>query len=330
MQRARTLLVLLALATLPPGASAAVTFHRVALGAANEVPPNGSPATGSAVVRFDTVTSTLSWRITFDGLIAGETGAHFHNAAAGVNGPVIVPLPLGSPKAGSATLTAGQAMALAAGEVYLNIHSSTYPGGEIRGQVLPLDPAADDDGDGVPNGVEVTESLDAFVRDNDLFSPGAGSARLFAMQQYRDFLGREGDPAGIAGWSDLVTAGTYSRPQAIDAFVNSPEFGGFVAPVVRLYFATYLRIPDYAGLAFNAGLVRAGTVTLQQLADFFTASPEFAALYGALDDAQFVTLLYNNVLGRAPDQAGLDGWVGLLGSGYTRGQVLLGFSDSVE
>ena len=48
----------------------------------------------------------------------------------------------------------------------------------------------------------------------------------------------------------------------IDAFVNSPEFGGFVAPVVRLYFATFLRVPDYAGLTGNAALVRNGTVTL--------------------------------------------------------------------
>ena len=91
----------------------------------------------------------------------------------------------------------------------------------------------------------------------------------------------------------------------IDAFLNSQEFGGFVAPVVRLYFATFLRVPDYAGLTFNAGLVRNGTVTLTQLADFFAASPEFEARYGALDNTQFVTLLYQNVLGRAPDSGGL-------------------------
>ena len=36
------------------------------------------------------------------------------------------------------------------------------------------------------------------------------------------------------------------------------------------------------------------------------------------------------MLGRAPDIAGLNGWVSLLQSGYTRGQVLVGFSDSPE
>jgi sugar lactone lactonase YvrE len=189
-----------------------------------------------------------------------------------------------------------------------------------------LDPAKDLDRDGIPNGVEVTESRDPYVKDNDVFA----NARLFAMQQYRDFLSREGDPAGISGWTGLVDGGAYSRLQVIDAFLSSDEFAGFVSPVVRLYFATFLRVPDYAGLTFNAGLVRNGTVTVTQLADFFVASPEFQATYGALSNSQFVTLLYANVLGRAPDAAGLNGWVSLLNGGMSRGQVLVGFSDSEE
>jgi len=43
-----------------------------------------------------------------------------------------------------------------------------------------------------------------------------------------------------------------------------------------------------------------------------------------------VTLLYANVLGRAPDAAGLAGWVSMLAGGASRGSVLLGFSDSPE
>jgi hypothetical protein len=186
--------------------------------------------------------------------------------------------------------------------------------------------AGDTDGDGMTDCVDLTEGGNPAVKDNDVFA----SARLFAMQQYRDFLGREGEGAGVKAWTAAVASGAWTRAQAVDAFLQSPEFAGFVAPVVRLYFATFLRVPDYAGLSFNAGLVRSGAVTVAQLADFFTASPEFAATYGSLDDTQFVTLLYNNVLGRAPDGAGLAGWVSLLGSGYTRGQVLLGFSDSAE
>jgi Domain of unknown function (DUF4214)/Peptidase family M23/Bacterial Ig-like domain (group 1) len=192
------------------------------------------------------------------------------------------------------------------------------------------DPTGDADNDGIPNGVEGLEGRNAAAKDNDIFTGGAASNRLFAMQQYRDFLSREGDAAGIQGWTDILTNAQLTRPQVIDSFLSSNEFAGFVAPVVRLYFATFLRVPDYAGLTFNAGLVRAGTVTVVQLADFFTQSPEFMATYGALNDTQFVTLLYNNVLHRAPDTAGLNGWVSLLQGGYTRGQVLVGFSDSTE
>ena len=177
-------------------------------------------------------------------------------------------------------------------------------------------PGGRSDGDGIPNGVEPARGPQPAREGQRRLPP---HARLFAMQMYRDFLGREGDAAGITGWTDLVTAGTYNRNQVIDAFLSSPEFAGFVSPVVRLYFATFLRVPDYDGLTFNAGLVRNGTVTLTQLADFFTASPEFVALYGSLDNAQFVTLLYSNVLGRAPDPAGLAGWVALLDGGMTRG-----------
>jgi hypothetical protein len=186
--------------------------------------------------------------------------------------------------------------------------------------------SGDCDNDGIPNAVEFQEGTNPLVKDNDVF----GNARLFTMQQYRDFLSREGDPAGITGWTNAIVAGTYSRLDVINGFFNSVEFDGVVAPVVRLYFALFLRVPDYNGLVFNVGLIKNGSQTLQSLADFFTASPEFQAMYGTLDNTQFVTLLYSNVLGRAPDAAGLAGWVSLLQSGYTRGQVMLGFSESVE
>jgi hypothetical protein len=190
----------------------------------------------------------------------------------------------------------------------------------------PLSSSDDDDNDGIPNAVEIQEGTNPLVKDNDVF----GNARLFTMQQYRDFLSREGDPPGITGWTNVIVAGTYSRLDVINGFFNSVEFDGVVAPVVRLYFALFLRVPDYSGLIYNVGLIKNGSQTLRSLADFFTARPEFQATYGSLNDTQFVTLLYNNVLGRAPDTAGLNGWVSLLQSGYTRGQVMIGFSESVE
>jgi Domain of unknown function (DUF4214) len=100
--------------------------------------------------------------------------------------------------------------------------------------------------------------------------------------------------------------------------------------VTRLYFAYFLRIPDYGGLIFWVNQYRHGA-TLDSISQAFAVSPEFLATYGNLDNTQFVTLLYQNVLGRAPDPGGLAFWVGQLNGGIlTRGQVMLGFSESPE
>jgi hypothetical protein len=190
---------------------------------------------------------------------------------------------------------------------------------------------ADHDGDGIPDALDAGLGFDPCVKDNNIFSPGLGSAYLFTMQQFRDFVGHEGDDGSIRFWANAIATGTFTRAQAIEAFLSAPEFAGVMAPAARLYFATFLRVPDYAGLVFNAGLVRNGTLTHTQLANYFAASPEFIATYGALDNVQFVTLLYQNILGRAPDAPGLAGWTAALDAGtYSRGQVLLGFADSPE
>lgn len=50
-----------------------------------------------------------------------------------------------------------------------------------------------------------------------------------------------------------------------------------------------------------------------------------------LRDTQFATLLYTNVLDRAPDTGGLNGWLDLMHNhGFTREMVLVGFAESPE
>jgi hypothetical protein len=67
------------------------------------------------------------------------------------------------------------------------------------------------------------------------------------------------------------------------------------------------------------------------LADAFLASPEFAQKYGANpSNAAFVTELYTNVLGRAPDQAGLTYWIGQANAGEAHDQLLVAFATSQE
>lgn len=105
---------------------------------------------------------------------------------------------------------------------------------------------------------------------------------------------------------------------------------GASASIARLYQATLDRRPDAPGLAgWRAEM--GGGKSLLELTPGFLDSIEFNALYGSTSNAQFVTLLYHNVLDRAPDTPGLNGWLSQLDSGaLTRGQVVLGFSESLE
>ena len=197
---------------------------------------------------------------------------------------------------------------------HLEISAGCAPGG-----------AFDTDGDSIPDTVESVEGTNPCAKDNDVFT----STRLFAMQQYRDFLGREGDTGGLAVWTANINAGM-SRAQVTKSFFDSPEFQGAIAPVTRLYFAYFNRIPDKPGLDYWIGQYRAG-MPIGSISQAFAASPEFIATYGSLDNNAFVTLVYNNVLGRAPDAVGFAYWTGQLTGGLmTRGQVMVGFSESPE
>ncbi len=183
----------------------------------------------------------------------------------------------------------------------------------------------DTDLDNMPNAVEMVEGTDLCVKDNDIFA----NARLFAMQQYRDFLKREGEAGGIAYWVATINAGT-SRASVTKQFFDSPEFQGAIAPVTRLYFAYFNRIPDKPGLDYWLGQYRLG-MPLNDISQAFAGSPEFVGTYGSLNNTEFVTLVYQNVLGRAPDPVGLAYWTGQLDGGLmTRGQVMVGFSESPE
>jgi len=160
--------VVCGLAAMPAGAA---TLNYVAtLSGANEDPPNASPGTGSAKVAIDPIAKTMQVYFEFADLLAGLTAAHIHGptAVAGTgNFGVMTQTPTfpGSPlglTSGSydqtfdMTLTAsynpsfltGQGgdpegafeelmAAIAAGKAYLNLHSSQFPAGEIRGFLAP-------------------------------------------------------------------------------------------------------------------------------------------------------------------------------------------------
>jgi hypothetical protein len=154
-----------------PAAYADTITLTATLSGALEVPPTGSAGTGFATVVLNTTANTMFVDVTFSGLTGTTTASHIHccvaspflNANAGVatQVPTFLNLPLGV-TSGSFTqlldltlassynpafVTAqggtvpGAEAALVAGmengESYLNIHTTTYPGGEIRGLLAP-------------------------------------------------------------------------------------------------------------------------------------------------------------------------------------------------
>ncbi|MBZ0268797.1 CHRD domain-containing protein, partial [bacterium] len=127
--------LLVVLAGLP---AFALETYRADLSGANEVPPNASPGTGTAYVVIDTAANTLQYHISYSGLTAAETAAHIHGfAAPGANAGVKHALPAGTPKVGTWTYVEADEANILAGLTYINIHTGTLPGGEIRGQIVP-------------------------------------------------------------------------------------------------------------------------------------------------------------------------------------------------
>ena len=109
------------------------------LTSAQEIPTNASTATGNGLFSFDPVTKKFSARLSLTGLAA--TAAHIHSGTVGNNGPVLFPLTETAPSsrvwvsAADAVLTDAQVTLLNNGGLYFNAHSTTFSGGEIRGQI---------------------------------------------------------------------------------------------------------------------------------------------------------------------------------------------------
>ena len=123
--------------------SVVVLTYSVILNAAFEVPANPSTATGSATLTVDPATGSVAVTGSYTGLSSMATAAHLHGPApTTANAPVIVPLDvsggLSGTIAGGGTLSPAQVTDLQAGQVYINVHSTIYPDGEIRAQVVSV------------------------------------------------------------------------------------------------------------------------------------------------------------------------------------------------
>jgi hypothetical protein len=153
-----------------PVAAAATTaeIYRSDLSGTSESPPTASAGSGLTVVTWHAADGMLRVQASFSGLTANTTASHIHccivapatTAAVATQTPTFVDFPLGvtsgaydhtfdltqtssfnstfvNANGGTAAAAAAALLAgLAAGTAYLNIHSTTFPGGEIRGNLV--------------------------------------------------------------------------------------------------------------------------------------------------------------------------------------------------
>ncbi len=156
------------------------------------------------------------------------------------------------------------------------------------------------------------------------------STDAFIDQLYNNILAREADAEGKAYWLDAIDSRSLSAVQATQVFLSSGEFATTITPLASLYYTTFNRAPDAAGLAFWAAALQAGS-TFIAISESFMASAEYQALYGGLvDNSDFIDQVYSNSFARAADAEGHANWLAELDQGMSRAELLGHFARSPE
>ena len=116
------------------------TGFKVNLDGLQEVGPNASPGTASGTLIVNNAQTQVTYNITYQNLTSDRTAQHIHAPApAGVNAAVQIPLLATGTTSGTvsgvAAITTTQLRWMVNDSAYVNIHTTNFPGGEIRGQV---------------------------------------------------------------------------------------------------------------------------------------------------------------------------------------------------
>jgi Ca2+-binding RTX toxin-like protein len=188
---------------------------------------------------------------------------------------------------------------------------------------------------------------------DDIVGSAAGNDRVFGDEGNDILYGGQGNDTidGGSGNDIVQLAGAgradYSFRVADGRLVMTHRDGGTDGADVVAHVETLRFTQADTSLAGTVGRLveaftgsQAGVATQDAMAAAVAAGANLQqvaqALYGqagalaALDDAAFVTRLYQNVLHRAPDSDGLAWWTARLASGATRADVALGFAGSAE
>ncbi|HTR56967.1 MAG TPA: CHRD domain-containing protein [Casimicrobiaceae bacterium] len=111
---------------------------KIVLSGSQEIPPVTTNATATGVISVGADRSVRG-SVTVAGI--SPTAAHIHEAPAGKNGPIVIPLTQSADAVWTvpegAKFTDAQFESYRAGNLYYNVHSAAYKGGELRGQIKP-------------------------------------------------------------------------------------------------------------------------------------------------------------------------------------------------
>ena len=259
---------------------------RATLNAAQETPTSTSPATGTAVMFYNVATNKFDLVVSINNMANPATLSHVHEAAPGVAGPAVTNLGGESAYTRSGnSLSAtfhdltygGDKLVLLRGGAYYNIHSSQFPGGEIRGQLMPrpirlvanLDVAQEQAA--FPNvNLSAQRDLGAAVMTYD---PVSNTANLrMSLFNFTNPFNNSHFHAGAPGVSGGVvvnlgnnaTAGNYTTPSpgfisgSVDNLTMAAANGTPIDPVALLTGGLYL---NFHSTAFPQGELR-GQVTV--------------------------------------------------------------------
>jgi hypothetical protein len=156
-------------------------------------------------------------------------------------------------------------------------------------------------------------------------------ATTYVTGLYNDVLQRSPDSAGLSFWASQLQSGAQSRQQIASAFWLSPEHRSLQ---VQQYYQQYLhRSADPTGLTFWTQVFNGGQSEIQ-VQERIIASQEFQNANAS--DTAYITALYQDILGRAPEAAGLAFWQSQLQTGSSennrspRQNVALGILTSDE
>ncbi len=186
-----------------------------------------------------------------------------------------------------------------------------------------------------PSGASLGSTTTATVTITDNANTGGNpidGAAFFIREHYIDFLGREPEPSGLAGWLNVYNnCGTTvqqpcDRVEISSAFFRSEEFQTRAYPLYRFYSAVG-KIPLYENFmpdfAKVSGFLSAQELEANKVAfiNEFMTRADYQNLYGSIsgNDAYVTALL--NTLG-LPNHPNKQSWINSLNGGTSRAQVL--------